>query len=227
MTMQFPSEPPAVNLQGQALGRKGHLTRMRLIATLEGLLKHRPLRDLRVMDICREAKTAPGTFYLYFRDVEDLALEAIRKGQELPSELNELLDEDWPIEQSFEYSKRFIGRYVTYWEERYHLLHMRNLAADEGSQSMVDLRHACVVPLMEQLARKIRKARATQCVEDNLNPLAAATVIMASLERLAAVFRFHATLRSDMSVEDVVTAQAWVLAMMLGQQDISAPELPI
>lgn len=227
MTMPFSTEPPAVNLQGQALGRKGQLTRMRLIATLEGLLKHRPLRDLRVMDICREAKTAPGTFYLYFRDVEDLALEAIRKGQELPRELHDLLNEDWPTEQSFDYARRFIGGYVTYWEERYHLLHMRNLAADEGSQAMVDLRHSCVVPLMEQIAGKIHQARATQPAEDGLNPLAAATVIMGSLERLAAVFRFHGPLRSDMTVEDVITAQAWVLARMLGQQEISATEQPI
>lgn len=223
MTMPFSPEPPAVNLQGQALGRKGQLTRMRLIATLEDLLKHRPLRDLRVMDICREAKTAPGTFYLYFRDVEDLALEAIRKCQELPQELNELLGQDWPTEQSFDYAKRFIGGYVAYWEERYHLLHMRNLAADEGNQPMIDLRHSCVVPLLEQVAGKIHKGRSARSTEDVLNPIAAATVFMGGLERLAAVFRFHVSLRSDMTVEDVITAQAWVLARMLGQQDISAP----
>lgn len=225
--MPFLPDSPAVNLQGQALGRKGQLTRMRLIATLEGLLKHRPLRDLRVMDICREAKTAPGTFYLYFRDVEDLALEAIRKCQELPQELNELLIEDWPTEQSFDYAKRFINGYVAYWEERYHLLHLRNLAADEGNQAMIDLRHSCVVPLLEQVAEKIRRARSNQSTKDVLNPTAAATVFMGGLERLAAVFRFHVSLRSDMSVDDVITAQAWVLARMLGQQDFSTLELPI
>lgn len=216
MTTHLSTEPPAVNLQGQTLGRKGQLTRMRLIATLENLLQQRPLRDLRVMDICREAKTAPGTFYLYFRDVEELALEAIRKCQELPEDLSLLLDEDWPTGQAFDYARRFIAGYVTYWEERYHLLHMRNLAADEGNQAMIDLRHACVVPLLERLAAKIGPASQVD------NPIAAATVIMGSLERLAAVFRFHVGPRSDMTVEDVITAQAWVLAQMLGQQGVNA-----
>lgn len=218
----LPNEPPTYNLKGKVLGRKGQLTRARLIATLENMLKHRPLRELRVMDICREAKTAPGTFYLYFEDVEGLALEAIRKSQELPTELSELLDSDWPRDQAFDFARRFISGYVAYWEEHYHLLHTRNLTADEGNLQMIELRHSCVVPLLERIANKIRSA-SKHHQDDALNPVAGATVIMGSLERLAAVFRFHVSQRSDVSSEDFIDAEAWVLARMLGQDHITRP----
>jgi len=211
---------PTHNLQGQVVGRKGQLTRLRLIETLCEMLRHRPLNDLRIMDLCREAKTSPGTFYLYFKDVQDLAFEAIRLYQEIPAELDELLLAEWPAEEAFEYAQRFVAGYVRYWQERYHLLHIRNLTADQGDERMVELRHSCVVPIMERLAGKIAGASGQR--SGPLTPLAGATVIMGSLERLAALSRFHVAPRTDMSTQDLVDAEAWVLARMLGQDEFPA-----
>lgn len=208
---------PTHNLQGQVVGRKGQLTRLRLIDTLCEMLRHRPLNDLRVMELCRQAKTAPGTFYLYFKDVQDLAFEAIRLYQEIPAELDELLRAEWPAEEAFQSAQRFVAGYVRYWQERYHLLQIRNLTADQGDERMVELRHSCVVPIMERLAEKI--ASAQRGGAGPLTPLAGATVIMGSLERLAALSRFHVAPRSDMSTQELIDAEAWVLARMLGQDE--------
>lgn len=215
-----PNGTPTHNLQGQVVGRKGQLTRLRLIDTLCEMLRHRPLNDLRIMELCREAKTSPGTFYLYFKDVQDLAFEAIRIYQEIPVELDELLQSEWPVEEAFCHARRFVVGYVRYWQERYHLLQIRNLTADQGDDRMVELRHCCVVPIMERLAAKI--AAAPRPVAGPLTPLAGATVIMGSLERLAALSRFYVAPRSDMSTQELIDAEAWVLARMLGQAEFPA-----
>lgn len=212
------SSMPTHNLQGQVVGRKGQLTRMRLIETLCEMLRHTPLSQLRILDLCREARTSPGTFYLYFRDVQDLAFEAIRLYQEIPEELDDLLQADWPPDAAFEYARRFVTEYVRYWRERYNLLHIRNLTADQGDERMIELRHSCVVPVMERLAAKIAQARAYNV--GPLTPLAGASVVMGSLERLAAVSRVHATPRSDMSTQDLIDAEAWVLARMLEPDEL-------
>ncbi|WP_340053176.1 TetR/AcrR family transcriptional regulator [Pseudomonas sp. JAI120] len=215
MSFQQVADAPTHNLQGQAVGRKGQLTRLRLIETVAELLKHRPLSEIRVLDICREASTAPGTFYLYFKDVQDLVFESIRLNQEIPPELDALLRDEWPNDQASHYSRLFVSGYVKYWEERYHLLHIRNLTADQGDERMIELRHSCLVPILECLAEKI--GRGCQAENPPLNPLAGAAVIMGSLERLAAIFRVHVAPRSDMSTQDLINAEAWVLARMLGE----------
>lgn len=211
---------PTHNLQGQAVGRKGQLTRLRLIDTLCEMLRHRPLNDLRIMELCQQAKTSPGTFYLYFKDVQDLAFEAIRLYQEIPAELDDLLRAAWPVDSAFQYAQRFVAGYVHYWQERYHLLQIRNLTADQGDGRMVELRHSCVVPIMEHLAEKIASAQRRDA--GPLTPLAGATVVMGSLERLVALSRFHVAPRGDMSTQELIDAEAWVLARMLGQDEFPA-----
>ena len=62
------------NQQGQSLGDKGRRTRARLLEAATKLLKTRSVREMTVMDIAKRAKTSSATFYLYFKDVEDVVL---------------------------------------------------------------------------------------------------------------------------------------------------------
>ncbi|WAH55372.1 TetR/AcrR family transcriptional regulator [Pseudomonas silvicola] len=206
------ADVPLHNLQGQVVGPKGLRTRLRLIETLESLVQSCPLRELRVMDICREARTAPGTFYLYFKDVQDLALEAIRIYQKLPPELDELLNQEWPRSEALALSRRFVNDYACYWDAHFHLLQVRNLTADEGDARMIELRYACLVPVLERLADKIAPGQRAAMP----HPMAAATVVMASLERMASVLRLIPAQREDITRHQVIEAQAWVLANLMG-----------
>ncbi|MET0378119.1 MAG: TetR/AcrR family transcriptional regulator [Spongiibacteraceae bacterium] len=208
---------PDVNQQGQALGRKGQLTRQRLIEAAEKLLHTKRLRDLRQADVCRVAKVSPPAFYVYFPDIETLVLEAIAINQVIPDELQQLLDEIWEPSAIFSKARAFVLSYVTYWDKHYHVLKARNLAADEGDPRVHELRFSVQVPIMERLAEKISEGQ--QLSGDNsLAPVAGASVIMSSLERLAATMRFSIgnDPRADMTINDLIDAEAWILTKMIG-----------
>jgi AcrR family transcriptional regulator len=217
------------NQQGQTLGRKGMQTRERLLEALERLLADRPSRELRLADICREAEVTPPTFYIYFSDINTLLLEAVQRRQVLPEALDRLLDEPWEGAEIFPKARAFVAGYMHFWEAHYHLFKMRNLVADEGDSDMVAVRWDFQVPILERIAAKI--AAADTAASSPMTPIAGATVIMSSLERLAAVTRLQSSLerlaevpqfeagnpvRVDMSAEDIINAEAWVLAIMLG-----------
>ena len=55
---------------GRVPGRRGRATRQRLLECTTGMLEAGSYRDLKVIDIAREAGTSPATFYQYFADVE-------------------------------------------------------------------------------------------------------------------------------------------------------------
>ena len=59
---------------GRVPGRRGRATRDRLTACTLGMLEDTSYRDLKVVDIAREAGTSPATFYQYFPDVESAIL---------------------------------------------------------------------------------------------------------------------------------------------------------
>ena len=66
------AEPRAAD--GRVPGRRGRATRQRLLECTGQMLKDRTYRDLKVVDIAREAGTSPATFYQYFPDVESAIL---------------------------------------------------------------------------------------------------------------------------------------------------------
>src|SRR3546814_10299616 len=55
---------------GRVPGRRGRATRQRLLDCTAGMLDTTSYRDVKVIDIAREAGTSPATFYQYFSDVE-------------------------------------------------------------------------------------------------------------------------------------------------------------
>src|ERR1700751_1522007 len=86
-------EPVAID--GRALGRRGALTRRRLLQATGELLETHGIRDLRVVDIARAVKTSPATFYQYFRDVEEAVLVLAGEVGESTAPLLALLEGPW------------------------------------------------------------------------------------------------------------------------------------
>jgi len=59
---------------GRVPGRRGRATRTRLLECTSEMLATTSFRELKVIDIAREANTSPATFYQYFPDVESAIL---------------------------------------------------------------------------------------------------------------------------------------------------------
>ncbi len=61
-------------VDGRVPGRRGMATRERLLEHTNRLLETTSYRDLKVVDIARDAGVSPATFYQYFPDAESAVL---------------------------------------------------------------------------------------------------------------------------------------------------------
>jgi len=175
----------SVALDGRSLGRRGALTRRRLLDATGELLETRGLRDLRVVDIARAVGTSPATFYQYFRAVEDAVLVLAEEAAEDLGSVITRLDEPW----SDASSQRMVDAFVDAWSQHRAVLRTRNLAAQEGDQRFRAVRLASLRPITEALAAKITEAQRAGRVDASMSPIAAASAIVAMTERVAAFHR--------------------------------------
>jgi len=175
----------SVALDGRSLGRRGALTRRRLLDATGELLETRGLRDLRVVDIARSVGTSPATFYQYFRAVEDAVLVLAEEAAEDLGSVIARLDEPWSDASSL----RMVDAFVDAWSQHRAVLRTRNLAAQEGDQRFRAVRLASLRPITEALAAKITEAQRAGRVDASMSPIAAASAIVAMTERVAAFHR--------------------------------------
>ncbi len=176
---------PSVALDGRSLGRRGALTRRRLLDATRELLETRGLRDLRVVDIARAAGTSPATFYQYFRAVEDAVLVLAEEAAEDLSAVIAGLDGQWNEASS----RRLVDAFVDAWSEHRAVLRTRNLAAQEGDQRFRTVRNTSLRPILEALEAKISEAQRAGRVDAAISPMAAASAMIAMTERVAAFHR--------------------------------------
>src|SRR5919107_5145588 len=80
---------------GRVPGRRGIATRRRLLDCTHELLASRSYRDIKVIDIAREAGTSPATFYQYFADVEQAVLVLAEELTPDSAALTEVVNRDW------------------------------------------------------------------------------------------------------------------------------------
>jgi AcrR family transcriptional regulator len=200
-------EPVAID--GRALGRRGALTRRRLLKSTAQLLETHGVRDLRVVDIAREVGTSPATFYQYFRDVEDAVLSlADAVGEDL-APIGELLVQPWSDTDGLGVARELVESFIEYWDAHRAILRTRNLAAQEGDRRFRDVRNEALRPLREGLAAKVAESQQLGRVPPELSPVAAASALAAMLERMAA---FHSDLEAyGASRADVVETTARIV----------------
>jgi AcrR family transcriptional regulator len=176
---------PSVALDGRALGRRGALTRRRLLDATGQLLETRGLRDLRVVDIARAVGTSPATFYQYFRAVEDAVLVLAEEAAEDLGAVIAGLEAAWGDASSH----RIVEAFVDSWDQHRAVLRTRNLAAQEGDQRFRDVRNAFLRPIVGSLAAKITEAQRVGRVDAEMSAVAAASAMVAMTERIAAFHR--------------------------------------
>jgi AcrR family transcriptional regulator len=178
-------------LDGRALGKRGAATRRRLLDATVSLLENRGVRDVRVVDIARAVGASPATFYQYFRDVEEAVLVLAEEVGEDLAPVGELLERDWSGPDSLDLSRALVETFVGYWDAHRAVLRTRNLAAQEGDPRFRAIRNDSLRPLFDGLAGKVADAQRLGRVDAAITPLAAASALVAMMERMAA---FHADL---------------------------------
>jgi AcrR family transcriptional regulator len=175
------------NQLGQAMGVKGTLTRRRLLAAIEDLLKITPLRELRVAQVVRAANTSTATFYVYFDCGSQAVLERVGEVTQSSPRLLSLFGESWPADQAPARAHNFVEEYVENWRAHEALFRVRNLASEEGQPAFAEARVNAISPLINQMAIRIRERQANCDLPAELDAIAAAAALLAMIERAAVV----------------------------------------
>jgi AcrR family transcriptional regulator len=212
------------NKQGQSLGRKGHATRRKLMDAAERLLETKSPVELTVVSIAKEAETSSATFYMYFKDVKDVlfALSQVA-GQDL-LHIRSVLEEPWAVDRLEAQAMRLVKAYDAVWDRHRKIFQYRNMEADRGDPAFEQLRMDVYLPLIELLARQILALSSSRGGPTLGEAYALASVLHASLERLAATD--PELVKHAAGVKRLIAAQARVIADVIRSTSKGWKSLP-
>lgn len=171
---------------GRVLGPRALRTRRRLLEATAALFRERSVLDISVVEIARMAETSPATFYHYFKDVEEAALDLAREAAEEMPGLVGLIDGSWQGEAGMQTARSIAQAFMDHWETHHAVLLIRNLAADKGDPRFQEVRRAALSPMLDRLAARIAESQADGRVARSLHPFAAAAALGSLLETLSA-----------------------------------------
>lgn len=171
---------------GRVIGSRASQTRARLLEATAKLLDECGAFDLKVIDVTREAKTSPATFYQYFNDVSDAILELARQAGTDSMPMLAHFDGDWHGDEGRRHAEEFTREFIAHWESHKSILRVRNLQAEEGEARFREVRGAAIQPFMQALITKIDASKRDGRLSSHLNSYATAAAIIAMMERLVA-----------------------------------------
>jgi AcrR family transcriptional regulator len=171
---------------GRVPGRRGRATRQRLLDCTQAMLSSETYRDLKVVDIAREAGTSPATFYQYFPDVTTaivaLAEEAAVDGNR---ELTALVKEGpWKGAAGYATAEAIAAGFITFWEKRWPLMRVMELTAAEGDQRFRAIRTRLLNEFTVALSEVIASVQSKS--PPPVDPMATASVLVSMLAHVAA-----------------------------------------
>ncbi len=144
-------------------------------------------RDLKVIDIAREAGTSPATFYQYFPDVEAailvLAQDMAAQGEHLTQIVS---DGSWKGKASYSTATELVDAFLAFWDENRPVLRVMDLATDEGDRRFQGIRVRVLNSLTRALAEVADTSRNEGRLPRDLDPMATAGVLVAMLAHVAA-----------------------------------------
>jgi AcrR family transcriptional regulator len=179
-------EPRAAD--GRVPGRRGQATRQRLLDCTAAMLRTTSYRDLKVVDIAREAGTSPATFYQYFPDVESailvLADEMVASGVERFADV--VLANPWRGKAGYDGAEALADAMLEFWDQHLPVLRVVDLATDEGDGRFANVRTRLLNDLNNALAAAVREQQRTGKGQPGLDPEAVAGVLVAMLAHVSA-----------------------------------------
>lgn len=176
-------------VDGRVPGRRGRATRQRLLECTVEMLRTTSYRDLKVIDIAREAGTSPATFYQYFGDVEEAILVL---GEEMAEESNRLVqmvaDSDWRGPGGYHAALEFADAFITFWDEHRPVLRVVDLSTDEGDRRFRGVRVKWLNNITRELAN-VTEAFQADGENVGVDPMANAGVLVTMVAHVAAHHR--------------------------------------
>jgi len=181
------TDAPARASDGRTPGRRGRATRQRLLGCTQEMLRTTSYRDLKVVDIAREAGTSPATFYQYFPDVEaaivvlaeEMALEGRIFGEQVRAAT-------WKGRVGYDACVDLADQFIRFWDEHQPVLRVVDLATEEGDGRFANVRTHLLNDLYNALASAISEMKAAGRHPDDLDPMATAGVLVSMLAHVAA-----------------------------------------
>lgn len=178
-------EPRAAD--GRVPGRRGLATRQRLLDCTREMLTTTSYRDVKVIDIAREAGTSPATFYQYFADVEAailvLAEEMAQQGQHLTGIITH---GSWRGRAAYDTALALVDQFLAFWDEHRPVLRVMDLATDEGDGRFQKIRVRLLNDITRALAEVASAAQSDGRLPRGLDPMATAGILVAMLAHTAA-----------------------------------------
>jgi AcrR family transcriptional regulator len=169
---------------GRVPGRRGRATRTRLLECTVEMLGTTSFRELKVIDIAREASTSPATFYQYFSDVESAILVL---AEEMALETAELAHyvrtAPWPGAAGYQTALTLSDQFIEFWDRHRSLLRVVDLATGEGDPRFTAIRTGMLREVTVALSEAIEAAGPR--VHPDLDPMATAGVLVAMLANVA------------------------------------------
>lgn len=152
------------------------------------MLRTTSYRDLKVVDIAREAGTSPATFYQYFPDVESavlvLADEMVNEGAERFAVAAAATS--WRGKAGYDGAVALAETVLTFWAEHRPVLRVVDLATDEGDGRFANVRTRLLNDLNNTLASAARDQQAAGKGQPGLDPNAIGGVLVAMLAHVSA-----------------------------------------
>lgn len=169
-------------VDGRVAGRRGQATRQKLLDCLAKMLQQEAYRDVRVIDVARQAGTSPATFYQYFPDIEAAVLELAADAVRESAELGQLVEgRSWAGKAGRQTAEELVDGLQSFWRRHDAILRVIDVSAAEGERRFVRMRAkvlgAAVKPLAEALEELRRKGR-TSAPEPAATAVAGALVSM-------------------------------------------------
>ena len=172
---------------GRVPGRRGMATRQRLLECTGEMLRTSAYRDIKVVDIAREAKTSPATFYQYFPDVESAVLVLAGDLSAEGERFAELIrSTTWRGRSGLEGATALADAFLRFWEEHRPILKVIDLATFEGDVRFREIRTSFLAATAEALTDAVRDMRDAGRHPDDIDPAAMGGVLVSMLVNVAA-----------------------------------------
>src|SRR4051794_9076147 len=151
------------------------------------MLRSTSYRDVKVIDIAREAGTSPATFYQYFPDVEAailvLAEQMAQDGHRLATLVR---DSSWKGRAGLDTATRLCDAFFDFWEEYRSILRVMDLATDEGARRFHQIRTRLLNEVNRALADTIAHFQEAGRVPRDIDATATAAILVSMLAHVAA-----------------------------------------
>ena len=184
--MSEPLPLPLRAADGRVPGRRGRATRDRLLECTGEMLTANSYRDVKVIDIAREAGTSPATFYQYFPDVE-AAILVLAEQMAHESELAALAhDGSWKGKAGFATALGLVDGFLEFWESHRPVLRVVDLATEEGDVRFRQIRVRVLAEVTDALAEIVGHFQDDGRHPADVDPRATAGALVSMLAHVAA-----------------------------------------